>query len=121
MSSTTTASRRNAAVPQDPACGPIGWPSTARMKRGRQARRGAVPQVHAIAVEQQDGAQHAGTLRLDHAEQRVERVCSGAPRAISSRIWFWSESRSALSRADRSARFRSVISWKKIDSPSGEG
>ena len=121
MSSTTTSSPRNAAVPQEPAEGPIGSPSMAWVKAGGRLGdapwRRCRPSGSSSRIDVNMSRERASITRSSAASV----VASGAPRAISSSTWFWPWTSAAKSRAEASARLRAVISWRKIDSPSLDG
>ena len=76
MSAETTVRPKNAADPHEPWVGPIGSPSIAALYAA--GSEGAAPILQAsVLIEQQDGAEGAGQLRLHHLHHLGERLLEG--------------------------------------------
>ena len=78
--------------------------------------------VYAIGIEQQDRAQHARALRLDDTQQQIECFLQRRPlRNQFQNLILASQQLRVFARRLFRLLTRSVISWKKIEIPSGEG
>ena len=119
MSRTMTRSFLNAAVPHEPAIGPMHSPSISLQYSIGQVRRGAMAEGDAVVVEQEHGAAHARRDALDQRDERVERLAEHA-RDVASESSAAGSSPSSAKKLPVARRGRGAVGVRD-DVLSGEG